>query len=489
MLKPWAPVAGAIAALAASTLAVVLQPRAFDLKTGGMGTLAAPNGGADTAYLNSDTVLSLINATPYRWRRASSTATWAKACWLNNDCADSAGEVEYRMEGTARPASLSFRYHNRRRGDPLVSVALGGELAALGTRHELPFLLLPGGSGFVVAGTEGDFVSHDAPVGWMQEMLPELGNATLREVVLPRSHHAGLNGGTRLGLGGYANTQVQSASLEEQLGEGGVRVLDFRAARVPGGRFRECHIAKVARVAHGMLGSWLDDMVDAINRFNARTPGELVVLDVHDEALDATRAWARLDLAARRELFAALLRLEHRAAVPDDKDVSRWPLARLVGGGASAVLVNFHDSWRRDDPAGFPGGREGFVSGQNLPLTHRWSDTDSVEALVADQVRHFRRLRTTRDSRVHIADWILTQQGLTAVVPQPALIDLSSHAWRELYGALWDMSDSESYPNWIAVDHVQGSMHKAIVMAMNHCLVARRCGALGGKVKMPAPEP
>ncbi|KAK5987203.1 hypothetical protein PT974_11324 [Cladobotryum mycophilum] len=464
------------------------------------------------AFTDDDTFLTLINATPYRWKRGfihnhqmeDWEAGWpeyiepgqvasahAKPCFRAFNCADSAGEVEYHFEGTKKPMSILYKMRSTR-FKPAVSVQFRGELNSLNngpnSEHKLEFLRLPSGSGFVVAGKEGDFITNDGPLNWMQAMLPELKDVPLREIILPRSHHAGLWKGKRIMLGQPANTQTHITTLHDQLGNGGIRVLDFRAALYKKGMFRESHLAKLAHNYHGMLGATLDEMIDEINAFNSEVPGELIILDVHIDAIDARNVnnskWKKLAVKDRRLLFKKLMRLRNRMNVPDDEDISKWELNRFIGNETSAVLVNFDKSWFDEDPKEFPGGAAGFVTGANLPLTHRWSDTDNLDHMVEDQVRHFQELRKHRDNPIHIADWLLTQKGFNVIIAEPSLLSLSTDAWRELYQRLWSRSTSESYPNWIAVDNVQGNMHKSIIMAMNHCLVARKCGSLGGKVTL-----
>jgi hypothetical protein len=40
----------------------------------------------------------------------------------------------------------------------------------------------------------------------------------------------------------------------------------------------------------------------------------------------------------------------------------------------------------------------------------------------------------------------------------------------------------------VGVDNVRGNQHKSLIMAMNHCLVAKKCGDMGGKVTLGGAE-
>ncbi|KAH6609593.1 hypothetical protein Trco_002939 [Trichoderma cornu-damae] len=455
-----------------------------------------------------DTWMVLVNASPYAWRRGY-IHQYQMAEWLD-DCpghilpgetvsvriqptkgafnwGDSAAEVEYHLVGTSEPMSFMAKFSNRH--PPSLRVEFRGRLSSLnnanGSEHDLGVNEFPGGSAFILAGREGDFITNDPPIGWMQAMLPELAHVPLREILLPRSHHAGMwKNVKRVGFGQPANSQTQSVHLRHQLGDGGIRVLDFRPVRTKGD-FRESHGSHVLGLYHGVLGASLSEMIGFVNEFNRRHPGELVVWDVNgDQAWNGRRRFRELDQQDREALYAQFMSLEHRVSFPDeDADVSLWPLGRFIGNKTSAVIVNFDESWRRLDGEKFPGGRHGFVTGKNFPLTHQWTNTDSLHHLVHDQVRRFHEVRGVPGSPIHIADWVVTQQGIRAALPSRSILQLAAPVWRSLFEDLWRESSGKSYPNWVTVDNVRGNQFKALVMAMNHCLVAKRCGDLGGKVR------
>lgn len=454
-----------------------------------------------------DTWLVLVNASPYVWKRGYihqyQMRDWLDDCpeyilpgetrsvWIQPskgpfNWGDSASDVEYHLVGTSAPMSFMVKFSNRR---PSLRVEFRGELSSLnnakGSTHDLGVNKFPGGSAFILAGKEGEFLTNDPPLGWMQAMLPELAQVPLNRILLPRSHHAGMwKNVKRIGLGQPSNTQTQSVHLRHQLGNGGIRVLDFRPVRL-NGAFRESHGNHVAGFYHGVLGASLSEMIDYVNEFNGRYPGELIIWDVNgDTAWNGDHHYRPLDKADRQALYAQFMKLEHRMSLPndDDEDITLWPLDRFIGNKTSAVLINIDAAWRDKDGEAFPGGKDGFVTAKTLPLTHQWSNTDDVRRLTRDQTRSFHELRETPDNPIHISDWVLTQMGVQAALPTRSILELAAPAWRTLFEDLWREATSESYPNWVAVDNVRGNQHKSLVMAMNHCLVAKKCGDLSGKV-------
>ncbi|KAL7896618.1 PLC-like phosphodiesterase [Trichoderma sp. SZMC 28014] len=456
-----------------------------------------------------ETWMVLINATPYMWKRGYihqyQMPDWPSACpeyilpgqsvsvliqpakgafnWR-----DSGAEVEYHLMGTSEPTSFMASFSNHHPSS--LEIQFREELFSVNnlkhSKHDLGVQRFPGGSAFILAGTEGEFISNDPPIDWMQAMLPELADVPLRKIILPRSHHSGMWKTFRgVGFASEANTVTQSIHLSHQLGDGGIRVLDFRPVRI-GDDFHESHGDHLLGMYHGHLGASLSEMIGFVNEFNQKYPGELIIWDVHgDQAWNGDHGYRSLDQQDREALYAQFLNLEHRMSFPDnDTDVSQWPLDRFIGNRSSAVIVNFDETWRQMDGDAFPGSQQGFVTGRNFPLTHQWSNAGHVHDMVRDQVNKFHEVRRTADSPVHIADWVLTQQGIEAALPTHSILELAAPAWRSLFEDLWRQSTSETYPNWVGVDNVRGNQHKSLIMAMNHCLVAKKCGEMLGKVKM-----
>ncbi|KAM4063908.1 LysM domain-containing protein [Hirsutella rhossiliensis] len=456
--------------------------------------------------MDHDTWVSLINATPYRWARVyqhsyqmGSWGVWPEYLEPGQSVQtlaerrngffieDSAAEVRYQLEGTARPMGLQVEY--RRGLAHRVWVRFVDELETLnnarGTEHELGFVRRPGGVGFLLAGSEeAGFVSNDGPLQWMQASLPLVGHLPLRELALPRTHHSGMWKAVQpVMFGCPANTLTHDDDLWNQLGNGGIRVLDLRATRV-GHEFRESHVSEIGILGwQGMIGAGIEEMIDIVNRFNDQYPGELIILDVHREARSRSRGWQELDEGEVLDLYKLFKLLRHRLRVPDDEDLTTWPLGRFIANGTSAVLVRFHQSWLKRAPDGFPGGAEGFVTDRQLPYLGDWSNAAEVADMVRDQLTQLAHFRPRRDSPAFNAQWIITQNSAQTVFPLETIIQRNAPAWRTLYHEFWNALSDQTYPNWITVDASHHSQLKAMAMAINLCLGARKCGSLGGRVR------
>ncbi|PHH83141.1 hypothetical protein CDD82_3434 [Ophiocordyceps australis] len=450
-------------------------------------------------YRDVETYVSVINATPYPWTRAYSHQ-YQMLHWdwwpsrispgetvevpverrSHQSMTDTAAEVRYHLEGTS--SLMGFQVEYRQGKD--IGVRLMGDLETMNNEKEsvinIGFLERPGGTGFLLAGREGNFISNNGPSAWMQASLPDVGHLPLRHVCLPRSHHAGMWKATHgLGLGLDRQTLTQSNNLWTQLTEGGIRVLDVRAHKRKEGFF-EAHTAKLGIAWHGKYGAFLADMIATVNKFTQQFPGELIIWDLHNDARSGPRHFAHLDAHETDELYSLFKTLNNRISVPDDQDLSLWSLNDFIGNGKSAVLVRVPEGWLDKSP-NFPGGSEGFVTTRNYPVYHHWSDKNKPLPMIKDQLRRLYEWKRSRDSVPLSMDWIVTQHG-AEVYGGRDIMTYSRPAWRALFYEFWAVIHDEMYPNWIALDDVHKSQQKAMVMAINHCLGARKCGGLGGKV-------
>ena len=459
-----------------------------------------------------DTYISLINATPYEWHRGYNSSYqlknwstgWPKRILSGQSHTmvvrrargsfprDSAGDVIYHLKGTKKPMSFMVRYTPGIKDG--VSVQFLEQLQTLNnaknTLHKLGFNRIPGGVGFILAGTEGDFLSNDPPLGWMQAQLHEIGDLPLKEIAMPRSHHAGQwKNEESVGFATPANTQTHRLPLEDQLGNGGIRVLDVRPV-LRHKLWRESHGGFIGPYYHGMMGATIREMVGMVNTFLEETKGELVIFDIFDqETRNGDSRFRPVNDDELKILYKELMKLKHLIAVPEDHDLTEWPLRRFLNIAyskhnkvRSAVLIRVHPSWAARKH--FPGSKKGFVTGVNLPLKSRWSDVGDVKKMATDQITSLKNARPNRNATLYNVDWLLTQKSLSAVFPLQSIMTMALQAWRAMYDELWGALTDQTYPNLLTVDNIHGNEHKTFVMAINKCLAARKCGDLGGKVQV-----
>ncbi|KAH8170635.1 LysM domain-containing protein [Sarocladium implicatum] len=484
-------------------------------------TLVA-RGGAVYTFISGDEPrrFNVINATPYRWRRAIIHSyqipdwndAWPKSIEsgqvvevLTNKASnggsrkDTGAEVIYELDGTCKPMAFKLAFNPTRAQDPDVRVTFFDQLKTRWTRKggviNLGQRIAYGGVNFLLAGTEDNFYSNEGPLGWMQEQLGDIGKYPLNQIVMPRSHHAGMVEGRQgVGLAHDKTTLTQTRSPYVQIATGGVRVLDFRPYERSKGTFSEGHFSSIAGLHHGMIGIGLGEIIDDINRFNRETPGELIILDFHDAESWVGKAKGPVDAGKfrpleeedRARLWKALEKLEHRFSLPHGaQNVHEMPLESFIGTGRSAVLIHVPDPWTSDNA--YPGGPGGYVSNRNFPRTAYWSATSKPAVLVSEQASTLRSKKGGRGGKIHDAQWILRLGSIDYVTPVQSLNELAQAAWGRLYSAVWRMVDGRVYPSWISFDAVETEEGKALAMAMNRCLVAGKCGKLGGKAPNAQP--
>lgn len=460
--------------------------------------------------------VSLTNATPYRWRKGYShsyqTHNWKQwpkyiepgETFSNNPSQkngahghDTAAEVAYHLEGTDRPVSFMVQYRKGRHHNTWIRFLEDLETSNLpkNSEFDLGHRKMPDGQVFILAGKEGDFISTNGPEAWMQSMMDDIGDVPLSEIVMGRSHHAGSYKSDLTGTGAtVSNTRCQGETLYKQLRDGGARVLDVRTLMETNGPrkmdFYEWHGTEANIVGWtGSLGASFEEMMEAVNKFNDEFPGELIIFDIHQDAVlrQDKDFWSEtIDDDHRNFAYAALLKgLKHRIALPPSDDYTKLPVKDFIGNGTSAVIVRIAQGWvDKDGEEDFPGPSEGFVTTRNFPIQSKWSDTSDYHHLYTNQLFHLRKARggpTTPGGRsprvLYDAQWIMTLQDIANIIPAISIMGLArDYLWGGAVRELWSGLTVDQYPSWLTVDAIEGSEFKALIMAMNRCFVARGCG-------------
>lgn len=470
-------------------------------------------------FVLGDIFIAVINATPYRWRRTHchsyQLAAWKEERWpeyiepgqaISHFCPnapvgwaeeDTAAEVTYELEGTKQPASFNIQYRveegledDRFRIEILLKDGLkrlktgrraDTDIVDLGFRHA------PDGVSWMISGKEESFdassnardyhADRDQPGGWMQEILPWIGDRTLRELIMIRSHHGGLWKGDTKGISREHNCLTQRMDLGQQLLDGGVRVIDVRIYKKKD-TFHAAHGTKTAGRWHGCIGEKVENLIETINRFNDENPGELIVLDFHKETFDEGNHHKPLKIEDRVAVYKLFQeKLHHRAEMPYDEDPSRIPIEYYIGNKTSSVILRFANYWAEQSQDFFPSSKHGFVYADHFPLWGRWTDTNNVTEMWQDQLDGLE--ASPYYYELFDLQWVLT----------PTLAD---HMWADdtsgvrgmagetmpylrLY--LWNMMTIYLHPSWITLDSIIGREMRDLVKAMNYCFVGCQCGS------------
>ncbi|KAK0384957.1 hypothetical protein NLU13_7435 [Sarocladium strictum] len=459
--------------------------------------------------------ITLINATPYRWVRQSMSQyqipDWNDAWpeYIESGDAfvaesnryegkygrDTGGEVQYKLEGTCEDMGFEIKYNPGRAKLPDVRIKYLGALQTRwtpkGSEVNLGAYVVTGGVNWLLAGPENDFRSTNTPIGWMQEQIKDIGQYPLNQIVVPRAHHTGMNQGrTGVGVVYDETTLTQTRYPYVQMRDGGARVLDFRPYERSSNKMSAGHFSVIANLHHGMIGITLQEIINDINQFLEENPGEMVILDLHDKEswvgwssyrFLQSRKFRPFEPENMRRLFKELEGLKNRFNLSTNAvDVHTRPLNDFIGDGKSAVLIHIPDRWAKDKS--FPGAENGYVSNRNFPRTGYWSDTDAANQLQAEQTTTLSLKKNSRGGQIHDSQWVLRLATVQYIFPVLSLTDLARAAWGRMYGGIWNGSNDQVYPNWISLDAYQTEDARNLVMLMNRCLVARKCGKLGGKV-------
>ncbi|KAM0415754.1 hypothetical protein ACHAPT_013302 [Fusarium lateritium] len=459
---------------------------------------------------------TIVNSTPYRWRKGYTHAyqmtNWNKN-WPNYiepgqaarvststgqyNAWDAAGEVVYHLEGVSEPASFMVSRKKPKDGDHIFKWDMPNEIwvtfkenlktlnSPKKTARKLKWWDWPGGTQWILAGKEGNFIADDAGPAWMSERIDQIGHIPLRELSMPRSHHAGMYRMTEdAGMGTIYNSLTQYRDLKYQLTEGGVRVIDVRPFFIHdkkhGYRAFEAHGAVVGASWHGVVGAPLREMIDQVNEFNKKHPGELIIWDIHPaQALVKNHLSGEVEQMSeghRAMLYEEFKRLKHRIEVPDHGDLTMWPLEKFVGNGTSAVLIRTHREWIKDES--WPGGAKGFITTDSFPVHQVWTDSQDVTQLTERMLPEMTRMKRKRNSKIFFADWVINQKGFDVVASKTPITDLAVMAYKAMYYEFWEALTTDTYPNWIATDGIYSSELKSFAMAINHCLAAKMCGKM-----------
>ncbi|KAG5932271.1 hypothetical protein E4U59_007597 [Claviceps monticola] len=471
-----------------------------------------------------DTYITLINATPYRWHMTYNSSyrlmewdlNWppyispgtsvtqrvknrARNLLPNKDAA---GEVTYELEGTRQPMSFQIQYRSGTHHK--VFVQFRDQLKTLSNMlnsvHDLGLNPFPGGVGFLLAGKEGDFISNDAPKQWMQLQLADIGDLPLRYISLARSHNSGMWVPMHtIGFETPENTLTQTKSIYEQVKSGGVRVIDYHPMLDKSQRFIASTGYWLGPRYQGMKGPFLRGMIDQLNRFMYEYPGELFIWDLkHEDARNSLRHFKMLNDADVLQLREELMIIKHRAnlRVRDEEDITLWPLKKFITPehkelGRSTVIIRVPTEWAK---RGNFSAEEGFVSEENFPIGSHPIRTHKLTLMIDEQIASLNDARPSRTAAMYNMDWFLTTGVLQtfdmvkAFVAAPFLLELNREAWRTLFSQSWTAMSGTTYPNVITMNNVHDSSLKAMVMGINKCFAARKCGSLGGKVSVPEGE-
>jgi hypothetical protein len=124
----------------------------------------------------------------------------------------------------------------------------------------------------------------DPPVAWIQATLDIIGDRKLKHVCMPGSHDAGMSKiDGKTPAASVDNTQTQFLDIYPQAVRG-TRWFDIRPCLGNGGAQMLCHYGNVLWTSQGANGQSAQEAIYNVNAFMRDHPGELLILDINDEA-------------------------------------------------------------------------------------------------------------------------------------------------------------------------------------------------------------
>ena len=289
----------------------------------------------------------------------------------------------------------------------------------------------------------------DSYANWMGDDK-YINNKSLKDLVIPGSHDAGMWETRDCKLGSDCNTKTQNLNMEEQL-RCGVRYFDIRPVHYNQSFFTG-HYGGTDPIV-GCNGGSLDEVLEEVNEFANHHTKELIILklshyyDRDDDTFGFKKSvMDKLKASVKAKLGSTLF----RSSVP--YELIKTSVNTLLAHGNVMVLFEGEASeWS-----------EGILNTNDLYTYDRYSNTWYYPQMEADQ---FWKLAQEggRNDQLFLLSWTLTQPTEMAVGCAidrygaiPSILDLSIEANRNLKKIRPESEKQNKLPNIIYTDNVDG---------------------------------
>ena len=226
------------------------------------------------------------------------------------------------------------------------------------------------------------------PISWMTDQIDVIGSRTLREISIPGSHDAGMNGKTHCWVAYDCNTQTQESSIFDQLSNG-ARFFDIRPTRWGPHSNDKWYAGHFQHTSVGWLGctgqslnSILDDVRDFCSLIGPSSK-ELIILNfshcyvVHESGGAGghhchDHEWENEVLHTVKSKLSGYL---------TDWSKYKNPVEAVFGdrGPGEHVLLRFDTKDISTDRG------SGVYNSDDFPIYNEYSDTEIVDKMVDDQ--------------------------------------------------------------------------------------------------------
>lgn len=316
---------------------------------------------------------------------------------------------------------------------------------------------------------------------WMQNNLSVLGSRTLRQICMPGTHDAGMSSivsGT--GFSDSCNTQTQTTNILGQL-QAGSRYFDIRPV-ISSGQYLTGHYSDIGS---GSVNSWqggngesIQSIISDINTFTADNE-ELIILNLSAD-LDTdlgNSSYAPFTQTQWNSLLQILQEGISNLFVysgSSSPDLTSLTLNSFIGAGKPAVVVIVSPAGSGITLGSYT--NQGFYPATSFAAYNVYTDTNSLNSMISDQLTKMKAQRTTPNSGFFILSWTLTQDSEQAAFcaltggSTTSILDLANSANAQLSQIL-PACTAQSYPNVIYVDNISSGLGlAAIAMQINNLL-------------------
>lgn len=248
------------------------------------------------------------------------------------------------------------------------------------------------------------------PARWMEQVLqPRTSNKTLKDIVIPGSHDAGMSvltatGGQQKGTINECNTLTQKLNIENQL-NGGVRMFDLRIGTFNKMLYtKHCSSDCMDEALGGGFGERLYPIATAIKKFLQSNPQEIVMATFSHFCEKET------PLAGLKDSLIQWIGQDH-IYVADKTTIGDVPLRELAG----KAILSFEIPDQKDHR--FPGCSIADTSTAFINFRRAYAATNKMNELIEKEKRFFISLNNTLNKNDLVRlDWQITQSADEAPV-------------------------------------------------------------------------
>jgi hypothetical protein len=298
---------------------------------------------------------------------------------------------------------------------------------------------------------------------------------------MPGSHDAGMSvytSGTPFAH--ECNTLTQTEPIRKQL-ECGARYFDIRPV-ISAGKYYTGHYGHVMNTTwQGSNGQSIESIVNEVNDFTAKHK-EIVILNLcntlnTDVGNNSYRPFTQTEWDKLFEQLSKLQYLFMWDDITENSDLTTLRVDEFISNSSSVLLIVDEENVQLGKYSG-----KGFFQQKNFRVYNKYSNSNSVENMSADQLQKMRAFnRKSTDFSCFLLSWTLTQSEAEAAncyLPfTKSILDLANKANERMVGLVYNEVNSTHYPNILYMDKVADHIGVVLSCAINDKVAYMKSGA------------